>query len=186
MHWRSCRFGDFTAYQLGLLVWGLGMVHRSVPITWATALLATFIQQLLPEAEATDVCRLIGGLSSLNVDGIPAGTKTWLAGNPEAQQQLLSLCEWIVPQLGQLEASWLLVLMKGIDGLGLTVDRDMIQCLTSAAAQFDERLEPKQRQYVLKVLKTMRRRAGSAGALHKDSSSSSSSGICNVAGEAGD
>eukprot|EP00878_Enallax_costatus_P018242 GHUV01019196.1.p1 GENE.GHUV01019196.1~~GHUV01019196.1.p1 ORF type:complete len:345 (+),score=74.38 GHUV01019196.1:729-1763(+) len=180
----KARAKDFSAYQLGLLLWGLGMTQRSVPNTWATALLTTYTEHLLPEAEPSDVCRLIGGLSSVVVK--LRGTKTWVTSNPEVQEQLQGLCTWVLPQLGQLEPSWLLVLLKGLDRLGLVVSKDMIWGFTAAAARFDERLDPKQRKFVLRVLKNMRARAGSAAGRDGSSSISDSGSTGVVADPSGD
>lgn len=158
----ACRFKDFTAYQAGLLLWGLGKVRHTVPQTWARSLLTTFTEHLLCEAEATDVARLIGGLGSVKV--ITGQDKPWATSNPEVQQQLQGLCRWIEPQLGDLMPCWLVVLLMGLYKLRLPVDRDMLQSLTTAAAQLDERLKPEQRKYLSLVLEKLRRRAGSVAA----------------------
>jgi hypothetical protein len=147
-----CRFGQFTAYQLGLLLWGLGRTRRSVPATWATSALASFCQLLLQEADPEDACRLLAGFSHVVVK--PRGSQQWVANNASVQQQLQALCGWLQPQLRQLQPYWLLVLVRALRGLG--VEPGFEAALEGAAAELGEQLTPQQRQAVEQELRKLR------------------------------
>ncbi|KAF6253640.1 hypothetical protein COO60DRAFT_398804 [Scenedesmus sp. NREL 46B-D3] len=154
-YWRAskARFGEFSAYQLGLLLWGLGGARRSVPATWAGSALASFCQLLLREAEPEDACRLLAGLSRVYVK--PRGCQQWAAGAAGVQQQLQGLCAWLQPQLGQLQPYWLLVLVRGLRGLGLQAEPAFEEALRGAAAGLGERLAPQERQTLERELRRL-------------------------------
>eukprot|EP00775_Hariotina_reticulata_P008328 gene8328-8513_t len=149
--WRTSRsrFADFTPYQLALTLWGLGRTRRAVPRAWATVLLSTFTQQLLTEATAEDVSRLLAAFAAVSVK--PSGTKDWVRDQQVVQQQLHQLCVWLQPQLPSLEPMWLVTLTKGLVGLGLQLDASCIRALTDAASELGERLAPQQRDLLQKM-----------------------------------
>jgi hypothetical protein len=169
-----CRFGQFSAYQLGLLLWGLGRARRSVPATWGSSALATFCQLLLHEAEPEDACRLLAGFSRVHVK--PRGSKPWVVGNPSVQQQLQQLCGWLQPQLGQLQPYWLLMLVKAVQGMGLKVEPGFEQALSVAFEQLREQMTPQERAAVERQLRCLEQGSSSSSS-SSSSSASSSSGV---------
>lgn len=144
------RFPQFSAYQLGLLLWGLGRARRSVPATWANSALASFCQLHLKGAELEDACRLLAGLSCVYVK--PRGCQQWVAGSASVQQLLQELCCWLQPQLGQLQPHWLLVLVRALRGLGLRAEPGFEAALSDAADQLGERLTPQDRMMLERQL----------------------------------
>eukprot|EP00882_Tetradesmus_deserticola_P020504 GHRQ01022153.1.p2 GENE.GHRQ01022153.1~~GHRQ01022153.1.p2 ORF type:complete len:184 (+),score=75.53 GHRQ01022153.1:910-1461(+) len=163
VYWRAskARFGEFSAYQLGLLLWGLGRARRSVPATWASSAVASFCQLLLQEAEPEDAIRLLAGLSRVYVK--PRGPQQWLAGSAGVQQQLQELCVWLTPQLGRLQPYWLLVLARGLRGLGFRVEPGFEEALRGAAAGLGERLTPQERQTLERELRRLTQGGGRGG-----------------------
>jgi hypothetical protein len=166
----TCRFPQFTAYQLGLLLWGLGRARRSVPTTWANSALASFCQLLLHEAEPEDACRLLAGISHVYVK--PRGCQQWVADSGSVQQLLQELCGWLQPQLGQLQPYWLLVLVRALRGLGLRVEPGFEAALRGAAVQLGERLTAQEQNTVQRELGRLKQGVSSSSS----SSGSSSTG----------
>jgi hypothetical protein len=138
-----------------------------VPSTWATSALASFCQLLLQEAEPEDACRLLAGLSRVYVK--PRGSQQWVADSASVQQQLQGLCEWLQPQLLQLQPYWLLVLVRGLRGLGLRVEPGFEEALKGAAAELGEQLTPQQRQAVGQELRRLKQGGSSSSSTNSAS-----------------
>jgi hypothetical protein len=160
--WRAtrARFADFTPYQLSVLLWGLAQARRTVPPSWATALLSSFTQHLQQnggETDPGDAIRFIRALSSVNVK--PQGSASWVGKTPGVGQQLGAVVGWLVPQLGEVQPKWLVQLVQALLRLKVALPGEVVQGLNDAAARMDERLEPKQRALLAGGFKELRRRA---------------------------
>jgi hypothetical protein len=103
---------------------GLGKARRSVPETWATAVLDTFTGRLLSQADPGDVCRLIGACGLVVVK--PHGSKAWVQQHPAVQAQLQQCVAWLLPQLAGLEPPWLLLLVRGLVRLGCSLQHSQV------------------------------------------------------------
>jgi hypothetical protein len=124
------------------------------------SLLSTFTQQLLTEATAEDVSRVLAAFAAVSVK--PSGTKDWVAEEQAVQHQLQQLCEWLQPQLRSLEPMWLVTVTRGLVGLGLQLDLSFIRALRDAAAELDERLAPQQRDLLQKMFVTLKQMGASS------------------------
>jgi hypothetical protein len=160
--WRAtrARFADFTPYQLSVLLWGLAQARRTVPPSWASALLSSFTQHLQQNGEETDpgdAIRFIRALSGVVVK--PQGSASWVGKTPGVAQQLGAVVGWLVPGLGKVQPKWLVQLVQALLRLRVGLPGDLVQGLNDAAARMDERLEPKQRGLLAGGFKELRRRS---------------------------